>query len=294
MDDLPPGPLVTVEWLAAHLDDPRVRVLDTRGRVPAPGTRPVSMRPNYEAGHIPGASYVEWTGDFIDHEQAIPNQLARADQFTAAAAAHGIGFDSLVIVYDDAHSIFAGRLWWAFRAMGHDAVRVLDGGWSAWLAEQRATSDVEPALPAPDHPFVASPRPELRREIDQVRDLPPDVVLIDARSRERFAGAGGDPIGGHIPGAVNVPYSELVRDDGRLRSAAELRAAFARANINVDAPPGRIVTTCGSGISASIPLLALDALRSGDPHGPGRTGAIYDGSWAEWSRSGLPIVRDAD
>lgn len=284
LSGLPGGPTVTVDWLREHLDDPLVRILDTRGRIPPPGTTPRSMRDAWMSGHVPGAAFVEWNIDFIAVEDPIPNQLADPERFARTAGRLGIGLDTVVVAYDDTRSMFAGRLWWAFRAMGHDAVRVLDGGWAAWLAADAPISMDEPDLPPTR--FVAAPRPDLRWAIEAVADRGSEVVLVDARSRDRFAGTGGDPVGGHVPGAVNVPYDELVDEAGRLRPDEVLRAAFVRAGIDPVSPPAQLVTTCGSGISASVPLLALDALTPG----AGVRGAVYDGSWAEWSRAGRPIA----
>lgn len=282
LDD-PRGPFVDAAWLEQHLDDPRVRVLDTRGRVPAPGDAPVSMRAAFEEGHVPGASFVTWNVDFIDIDDHVANQLAGPDRFAAAASALGIDDDSIVVTYDDYHSVFAARLWWAFRAMGHGRVFVLDGGWQGWLADGRPTS-TDDARPEPGT-FVARPVPELRWTIDQVAQRDDDVVLVDARSRARFAGTGGDPVGGHMPGAVNVPYTELVGDDGLVRAREELVKVLRRAGIDPEDPPARIVASCGSGISASVPLLALELLAPG----AGVHAAVYDGSWSEWSKSGRPI-----
>jgi thiosulfate/3-mercaptopyruvate sulfurtransferase len=285
----PPGPLVGADWLDAYAADPRIRVLDTRGRVPAPGTRPQSMRDTYEDGHIPGAQFVSWFEDFVDPDDPVPNQLASPARFAAAASALGIDADTLVVAYDDYHSIFAARLWWAFRAMGHEHVRVLDGGWTGWwTGDHEVATGSEPA-PEP-RTFHAHPVPELRWTIEQVAARPDEVLLVDARSRERFAGTGNDPVSGHIPGAVNVPYAELVGIDGLLRPARELHAVFAAAGIDPLHPPEQLVASCGSGISASVPLLALESLA----RGAGARGAVYDGSWAEWSRSGRVIATGSE
>lgn len=281
--EVPSGPIVDGDWLERHLDDPRVRLLDTRGRVPSPGEAPASLRPDFDAGHIPGASFVTWNVDFIDVDDPVSNQLARPERFAAAASELGIGDDTIVVAYDDYHSIFAARLWWAFRAMGHSRVYVLDGGWAGWRAQGRPTSTLD-ATPSPAT-FTPRPVPDLRWTIDQVAKRDDDVVLVDARSRTRFAGAGGDVVGGHVPGSVNAPYVELVGDDGFLRAREELARVLRGAGIDPGDPPARIVATCGSGISASMPLLALELLAPG----AGVRGAVYDGSWSEWSMSGLPV-----
>ncbi len=279
----PLGPFVDADWLEQHLDDPRVCVLDTRGRVPAPGDTPISMRPSYDDGHIPGASFVTWNVDFIAVDDPVANQLADPERFAAAASALGIDDDTIVVTYDDYHCVFAARLWWAFRAMGHTSVRVLDGGWQGWLAHGRPTSTSEPSPERAN--FTARPVPELRWTLDQVAARDADVVLVDARSRARFAGTGSDPVGGHVPGAVNAPYTELVGEDGFVRAHEELTKVLRRAGIDPEDPPAWLVASCGSGISASVPLLALELLAPG----AGVRAAVYDGSWSEWSKSGLEI-----
>ncbi len=278
----PAGPIVDGPWLEQHLDDPRVRVLDTRGRVPLPGQEPESLRAAFDDGHIPGASFVTWNVDFVDVDDPVANQLARPARFATTASALGIGDETIVVAYDY-HSIFAARLWWAFRAMGHPRVHVLDGGWQGWLADGRPVS-TRAATPEPAT-FTPRPVPELRWSIDQVAARDANVVLVDARSRTRFAGAGGDVVGGHVPGSVNAPYVELVGDDGFLRPREELARVLRGASIDPVDPPEHIVVTCGSGISASVPLLALELLAPG----VGARGAVFDGSWSEWSSSGRPV-----
>lgn len=279
----PAGPLVDAAWLLDHLRHPRVRVLDTRGRIPAPGTPAEPWRAHYDAGHIPSASFVTWNRDFVDTADPVPNQLASPARFEAAASALGIDCDTIVVAYDDYHSIFAARLWWAFRAMGHARVYVLDGGWNGWLAAGHPVTTTEPS-PAPAT-FVADPQPRLRWTLEQVAQRGDDVLLVDARSRDRFAGTGSDPIGGRIPGSVNAPYVELVGTDGFVRPREELGAVLRAAGIDPACPPEVVVGTCGSGISSAVPLLALEVLAPG----AGVRGAVFDGSWAEWSRSGQPI-----
>lgn len=277
-------PLVSSEWLERHLDDPRLRIVDTRGRiVPPGGALPAVKEQDYEAAHIPGALFVRWNEDFVDRSDPVPNQLAPPETFAQRAGELGIGDEHLVVAYDDSHNIFAARLWWAMRANGHDAVRVLDGGWTSWQTEQRATTQQ-----VPDHPpatFTSRRRPHLRLLLDELlRARECDATVLDARSRERFAGVGGDAVGGHIPGARNVPYAELVDErTQRFRDPTMLREVLGRAGIDPESTPGKIVSYCGSGISASVPLIALELLGV-------REGAVYDGSWSEWSsQPELPV-----
>ena len=148
----------------------------------------------------------------------------------------------------------------------------------------RSSASSPRTMPAPAT-FTARPVPALRWTIDQVANRGGDVVLVDARSRSRFEGSGTDAVGGHMPGAVNAPYVELVGDDGFLRPREQLARTLRRAGIDPEHPPAQIVGTCGSGISASVPLLALELLAPGS----GIRGAVYDGSWSEWSTSGHPV-----
>jgi thiosulfate/3-mercaptopyruvate sulfurtransferase len=271
--------LVSTEWLAQNLGAPGVRVVDIRGRVRPPGTQPryVASREDYEAGHVPGAVFVDWTRDIVDPADPVPVQIARPDAFAAKMGDLGIGDDTLVVAYDDHDHIFAGRLAWALRYHGHDAVRILDGGWTRWRAEGRPTSREVPA-PGPAR-FGAHPRPALRKTADDVaRALGKgDVLLVDARPAEQYAGTVTVAArAGHIPGARSVPYARLVDPQtGRFLSNEALGQAFAEAGIDVAKLPTEVVVYCNGGVSCSVPLAALKMLGRDDV-------SVYDGSWTEW------------
>lgn len=269
-------PLVSTEWLAAHLGDAGVRVLDATFKLP--GMTPLP-RDDYRAAHIPGAAFFD-VDAVSDHGSELPHMYPDAAQFGRDVAALGVSNGDLVVLYDSGSWMAAPRAWWMFLAFGHDNVRVLDGGLKKWRAEGRPVEAGE-AKPAPgrfnatfDPSFVRS-----RRDIEANLATGTEQV-IDARSRERFEGTVAEPRpglrAGHIPGSRNVPYGALI-DAGTatMKSPAELRAAFEAAGVALDRP---LVTSCGSGVSAGVLTLALYRLGV-------RGSALYDGSWAEW---GLP------
>lgn len=271
--------LVSTSWLAANLGAPGLRVVDIRGEVRPPGHHPryVPKRADYEAGHVPGAVFVDWTRDIVDAADPVPAQLAQADEFAAKMGEIGIGNDTLVVAYDDHDHIFAGRLAWALRYYGHDAVRILDGGWSRWVAEGRPTSrDLPPYVPAR---FSARARPAMRKTADDVaRALgKDDVLLVDARPADQYDGTvTAAARAGHIPGARSVPYARLVDPQtGRFLPDDELGRAFAEAGIDVAKLPREIVVYCNGGVSCTVPLHALQILGRDDV-------SVYDGSWNEW------------
>jgi thiosulfate/3-mercaptopyruvate sulfurtransferase len=286
---------VSTEWLAEHLGDPGVRVVDVRGKVLPPGAKPryLAKRADYEAAHVPGAVFVDWTRDIVDPSDPVPMQVAAPGPFGAKMSELGIGDDALVVTYDDYDHIFAGRLAWALRYYGHEAVRVLDGGWARWLAEGRPTSSDVPS-PRPgqrgdDAPavFTARPRPALRRTAREVAGAlgRADVVLIDARPADQYTGAvTAAARAGHIPGAINVPYARLVdATTGRFLPSEHLARVFRDSGVDVDHLPREVIVYCNGGVSCTVPLNALRLLGRDDV-------AVYDGSWNEWGETpSLPI-----
>lgn len=272
--EIPEGPLVGSDWLEHHLDHPRVRVLDLRGRHPS-SSLPHAKRAEYAAGHIPGALFIDWEHDFVDADDPIPVQVAGAAQFAARAGELGIGDEDVIVTYDDYYGIFAGRVAWAFRYFG-STCRVLDGGWATWSEEGRpVTSDVTKRAPAI---FTARPRPQLRRTLDEIiAARGRGAMLVDARPRHLFLGERGAPNTGHIPGARCLPYQELVDGATGLWAAPAAVARLARdAGIDPDSPPQELIATCGSGVSATVAMLALERIGL---HCDG----VYDGSFNEWS-----------
>jgi thiosulfate/3-mercaptopyruvate sulfurtransferase len=260
--------LVSTDWLAAHLNE--VRVIDANWYMP---DDPRDAQADYRTAHIPGAVYFD-IDKIADHTTELPHMMPTADEFSAAVGALGIGNGEAVVVYDHSGIFSAPRVWWMLKAMGFDAVKVLDGGLPKWKAEGRAleSGDLKPVPKS----FTAIPRPDIMRDFDAVMGVIKNrsAQLVDARSASRFTGVEAEPRtgvrGGHMPGAVNVPWRGVVAADGTLKTAAELRKAFAA--VDLAAP---IVTTCGSGISAAILMLALNGIGA-------KNVALYDGSWTEW------------
>ncbi len=218
--------------------------------------------------------------------------LPPAPEFEAFARAAGVAADGEVVVYDRMGTVSAPRAWWMFRAMGHARVRVLDGGLPAWAA---AGGPVAPG-PAPSHAPEAGDfraQPELRLIADRARVAAAlageDTQVLDVRSAARFAGEAPEPRpglrAGHMPGALNAPWTDLVTGDGRLAPPEQLAAALHRAGVSLDHP---VLTSCGSGVTACLAALALEALGR-------RAWAVYDGSWAEWGgRSDTAVVTGRD
>jgi thiosulfate/3-mercaptopyruvate sulfurtransferase len=276
--------LAETEWLAAHLDDPTVRVVDIRGTIRPPSAPPpwyAASREAYEAGHIPGAVFVDWLWDIVDPAAPVKMTVARADQFAALMGRLGIGDAHTVIAYDD-NGHLAPRLWWALNYYGHPAVRVLNGGYPKWVAEGR------PVTPAgPRHPparFTPRARPEWRAGVDEVRARlqDRDIALVDCRSPAEFRGeiGRGEKVG-RIPGAVNLPVGRLMEGAHHVwRSEGDLRKLFEEAGVT---PERDVVTYCNAGVSAAIGLFGAKLL--GYPRARN-----FAGSWYEWEHDpGNPI-----
>jgi len=277
------GSVVECGWLAGHLSDPDLRVVDATWYLP---TERKAARTEYRNAHIPGAVFFDIDA-IADTASRLPHMLPAPAHFAAAVSALGIGSEDRVVVYD-AHGLYsAPRVWWTLRAMGHERVAVLAGGLPQWRAEGRPVVAGE-EVPTPRR-FVARFRPELVRDRAQVLSALQrgNAQIVDARSPGRFAAAEPEPRpgvrGGHIPGARNLPYTALIDPGrGRLHPPARLRQAFADAGVRPEAPATLL---CGSGITACILALALDQLGS-------RQWSVYDGSWAEWgARAELPVAR---
>ncbi len=272
MDRHPEDPLVSTGWLAERLDAPDVRVLDATWRMPS---APRAARADYSLAHIPGANFFD-IDDIADETSPLPHMLPRPEKFASRMRRLGVGDGSMVVVYDADGLVSAARAWWMFRVMGHKEVAVLDGGLPKWIAEGRPVTDRAPE-PRERH-FTARFDAGLVRDFAQVQRALQNgrEQVLDARSAPRFRGEAAEPRAGlrsgHMPGARNLPYTELFAPDGSMLPKDKLAEVFAGAGIDLGKP---VVTTCGSGITACILALGLARL------GHWRT-AVYDGSWAEW------------
>lgn len=278
--------LVDTSTLAAHLDS-GWSVFDCRFvlRDPPAGERA------YREGHIPGARFLDLNRDLASPITPASGRHPLPDPQTLAAklAAAGVSHDTQVVAYDDANGAFAARLWWLLRWLGHPQVAVLDGGWQAWVREHRPVSREAPA---------ATRAGDSRARPDQALWLSADAVLervqsrtgrlLDARAPERFRGEMEpiDPVAGHVPGAVNLPYAGNVSEEGHFKSPAVLRRRFESALGGV--PASEAVCMCGSGVTACHNLLAMEVA--------GLKGArLYAGSWSEWIRDpSRPVARGSD
>ena len=277
--DRPTGPLVSADWLATRLDDASIRVVDVRWYLGRAG----DGRRAYEAGHVPGALFLDVDTDLVAPEGPGRHPLPRPDAFAGRLAAAGIGDDHLVIAYDDVGGWVAARLWWMLDDLGHGAVTVLDGGFPAWLAAGLPVETSERAYPVADLSLAHPWNKVIDR--DTLRARHGSVTLLDARGAPRYRGEVEpiDPVAGHIPTAVSAPTDGDLGPDGRLLEPAALHARFAA----LGADTGEVVTSCGSGVSACLHSLAMRVAGLPDP-------ILYPGSYSDWSRSGYPIATGAE
>lgn len=277
-----PDPLVSTEWLAGHLGEPDLKVIDATFYLPHLQRDAAA---EFVQAHLPGAVFFDIEA-IADHANPLPHMLPDAKAFADAVGALGIAAGDRVVAYGGRGLIASARAWWMFRVFGHDRVAVLDGGSAQWKREGRALESGQPT-PVPDR-FAASFRPELVADLGRVRETLEgrETQVVDARSRGRFAGTEPELRpglrGGHIPGSVSLPYNELFGgDDDAMLPAEQVAAAFAGAGVE---PARPVVTTCGSGVSAAV--LALGLYRLGR-----RDVAVYDGSWTEWGgRTDTPVA----
>lgn len=267
-----PRVLVSTEWLAERLGTAEIRVLDATMYLPGDGRDAQAI---YRQKHIPGAQFFD-IDEIADERSCLPHMLPPVTKFVSRMRRMGLGDAHRVIVYDQHGLYSAARVWWTFRALGHPNIAVLDGGLPKWEAEGRP---VEAEIPEPrERHFTARRDPRLLRDVTQVAGAlkTGDEQIIDARAPERFRGEAPEPReglrSGHMPGAINLPFRDLLNPDQTMKAPDELRAIFESAGVDLARP---IVTSCGSGVTAAILNLALARI------GNERT-ALYDGSWAEW------------
>jgi thiosulfate/3-mercaptopyruvate sulfurtransferase len=269
------GPIVSPEWLRDHLRDPDLRLIDFRWSLRGPG------REDYAQGHIPGAAFVDLE-DVTGTEGGGRHPLPSGPQFADAMRKAGVDTETRVVVYDAAGGSVAARLWFLLRWFGHDAQAVLDGGFQAW------GEPFETAVPSVPPGNFGWREPDRSRvlDFDAVARLT-GVPVIDARAGERYRGEREpiDPKAGHVPGALNAPWTENLGPDGRFKSPAELRKHFEALGVNSE-DVGAVVY-CGSGVNACHDLLALELAGFAGPR-------LYAGSWSDWSSRDAPVATGKD
>ena len=267
-----PKTLVSTDWLAAHLKDPDLRVLDASWFMPDTGR---DARAEYAAGHIPGARFFD-IDEISDQRSNLPHMAPPVEKFMSRMRAMGVGDGHQVVVYDGAGLFSAARVWWTFRLMGKMDVAVLDGGFPKWQAEGREVEDLPPMVK--DRHMTVSRQNQLVKDVTQVAHASKlaQAEIIDARAAARFKGEVAEPRAGlrsgHIPGSKNVPFSTLLNEGGTMKPPADLKAVFEAAGVDLSRPA---ITSCGSGVTAAILSLALERIGH-------RNHALYDGSWSEW------------
>ncbi len=274
--------LVTVEWLAEHVSDPSIVVADCRFDLAQP--RAGAM--HYRQGHIPGAVYLDLEADLSGPKQAHGGRHPLPDMQTFSRRLGAVGIDAevTVVAYDAQQGSNAARLWWMLRYLGHGRVKVLDGGWTAWVEGGHPVTTALPAAAA--RVFVPRPRPELLLELEELRrrQRRGGVRLIDSRAPERYRGEVEplDPVAGHIPGAGNLPWTGNIDEQGKLKPVPALADRF-----EVLRGEGKPVVYCGSGVTACVNLLAMEEA--------GISGAVlYLGGWSDWcSYPENPVAKGA-
>lgn len=267
-----PSALVSTDWLAEHLAAPGLTVLDASYHLPA-AARDAGAK--FAAEHIPGARFLE-LATLYDAASPVPYAFPTPQQLSERLAGLGVGPDDAIVVYDDSAIRTAARAWFVLTASGRGNIAILDGGLGKWRAEGLPLESGMPALtPATPATFTAPGRVRSKAEMLANLEHPAEQVL-DARSADRVFGTGIDPVhggqNGRIPGALNLPFTQVLNADGTYKSPDQLRAAFMAAGIDLDAP---VTATCGSGVTASVLLFAMHLVGKNDT-------ALYDGSWSEW------------
>ena len=275
-----PKTLVSTQWLGQHLHDPDLRVIDGSWHLPDSGRNP---RAEYDSEHIPGARFFD-LDEISDSESPYPHMVPQPEKFVSRMQEMGIGDGHQIVVYDTAGIFSAARVRWLFRHMGHADVAILDGGLPKWKAEGREIDDMLPTT-ARRHK-TARRQSQMVCAIDEVVRAVEEggVQVVDARPAARFRGEAPEPRPGlrkgHIPGSINIPFDSFTGSDGTLLDPSELAVLLEGAGVDMSKP---VITSCGSGVTASIVSLALEILGH-------RNHVLYDGSWAEWgSRNDLPL-----
>ncbi|WEJ86936.1 MAG: 3-mercaptopyruvate sulfurtransferase [Klebsiella huaxiensis] len=271
---------VAADWLAEHIDDPEIQIIDAR--MAPPGQDDRDLNAEYLAGHVPGAVFFDIEA-LSDHTSPLPHMMPRPEAFAVAMRELGVNSDRHLVVYDEGNLFSAPRAWWMLRTFGVEKVSILAGGLEGWRRDELPLEQSLPELPEGD--FDGRFDPLVIKRLTDVLLVSHEgsAQIVDARPAGRFNGLVAEPRAGlrsgHIPGALNVPWTELVIN-GELKTVDELNEIFARQGVDFERP---IIASCGSGVTASVVVLALTTL--------GVNGVcLYDGSWSEWgARTDLPI-----
>lgn len=267
-----PKTLVSTDWLAVHMKDPDLRILDASTYLPGIDR---DGRTEYDAVHIPGARFFD-IDDVSDGRSDLPHMVPPIEKFMSRVRAMGVGDGHQIVVYDGSGLFSAARVWWLFRLMGQDNIAVLDGGLPKWIAEGREVEDLAPVIR--DRHMTVRFQNQMVRDVTQVSSASKlgTSQIVDARAAARFRGEAPEPReglrSGHIPNSRNVPFTDLLNDDKTMKTPDQTRAIFVSAGVDLKKP---IVTTCGSGVTAAVLGLALE--RMGHD-----MWSLYDGSWTEW------------
>ncbi len=267
-----PRTLVSTDWLAQHLKDPDLRILDASWHMPAAGR---DAKAEYDACHIPGARFFD-IDEISDHRSDLPHMAPPVEKFISRMRAMGVGDGHQVVVYDASGLFSAARVWWLFRLMGKMDIAVLDGGLPKWQAEGREVEDMAPVVR--DRHITVQRQSGLVKDVTQVAHASKlgEAEIIDARAAPRFRGEVAEPRpglrAGHIPNSKSLPFGTLLNPNGTMKDPADLKTAFTEAGVDLSKPA---ITTCGSGVTAAILSLGLERIGH-------RQHALYDGSWSEW------------
>lgn len=271
---------VAADWLAEHIDDPEIQIIDAR--MAPPGQEERDLNAEYQAGHIPGAVFFDIEA-LSDHTSPLPHMMPRAEAFAVAMRELGVSSDKHLVVYDEGNLFSAPRTWWMLRTFGVEKVSIVAGGLEGWRRDGLPLEQGLPELPEGDFDGRVDPLAIKRLTDVLLVSHEGSAQIVDARPAGRFNGQVAEPRpglrSGHIPGALNVPWTELVIN-GELKTTDELNEIFARQGVDFERP---IIASCGSGVTAAVVVLALTTL--------GVNGvSLYDGSWSEWgARTDLPI-----